>query len=75
MRPCGCGTKSEAQSAEDPEETSQSRTENREDPMVNFVRGGTRIYAAVEGRKNGLESGPAGYTRLQLPFGAAEVDP
>src|SRR5215472_7777346 len=26
--------------------------------MVNFVRGGTRIYAAVEGRKTGLESGP-----------------
>jgi hypothetical protein len=26
--------------------------------MVNFVRGGTRIYAAVEGKKSGLESGP-----------------
>jgi hypothetical protein len=26
--------------------------------MVNFVRGGTRIYAAVEGRRSGLESGP-----------------
>jgi hypothetical protein len=26
--------------------------------MVNFVRGGTRIYAAVEGKKSGLEGGP-----------------
>jgi hypothetical protein len=35
--------------------------------MVNFVRGGTRIYSAVESRRSRLESGPQGVPASDQP--------